>query len=173
MKSIKFLLIVITFLFALSISTLAQNIVFASLDGNKIDVEAQKGKVVVMAIGASWLPLSNDQADTINKLAKHYDGRDDVIFYFIATDSASNKSKNFASKDDIKKFAKRNKMKVTVLRDSDGKKSVKKYKLDQLPAFIILNKKGKPSGDPIGGIDPLSEVDTADIISKRVDKLLK
>ena len=55
-----------------------QNIVFTSLDGSKIDVEAQKDKVVVMAIGASWLPLSNDQAETINKLAKRYEGEDIV-----------------------------------------------------------------------------------------------
>ena len=60
---------------------------FTSLDGDRIDVEAQKGKVVVMAIGASWLPLSEDQAGTVNKLARKYAGRDDVVFYFIATDS--------------------------------------------------------------------------------------
>lgn len=150
----------------------AQNIVFTSLGGDKIDVEAQKDKVVVMAIGASWLPLSNDQAETVNKLAKKYAGNDEVIFYFIATDSTSSKSKNYASNDDIQKFAKRNKLNITILRDADGEKSVKKYKLDQLPAFIILDKTGKPDGDPITGIDPFAEVDTADIISKRVDKLL-
>ncbi len=171
MKNVKLLSFALSLLLAMSIGASAQNIVFTSLSGDKIDVEAQKDKVVVMAIGASWLPLSNDQADTINKLAKRYDG-DDVIFYFIATDSASEKSKNYASNDDIRKFVKRNKLNVTILRDNDGKNSVKKYKLDQLPAFIILDKKGKIDGEPITGIDPLEEVDTADILSKRIDKLL-
>ena len=171
MKNLKFLSFALSIMLFTAAFTSAQNIVFTSLEGNKIDVEAQKGKVVVMAIGASWLPLSNDQAETINKLAKRYDGKD-VIFYFIATDSSSSKSKNYASNDDIRKFVKRNKLNVTILRDNDGKASIQKYKLDQLPAFILLDKKGKPDGDPISGIDPLDEIDTSEILSKRIDKLL-
>ncbi len=171
MKTIKILSFVLSLIFAMSVTTAAQDIIFASLEGDKIDVEAQKGKVVVLAIGASWLPLSNHQADTINKLAKRYEGQD-VVLYFIATDSASEKSKNYASNDDIRKFVKRNKLNVTILRDSDGKASVQKYKLDQLPAFILLDKTGKPDGDAISGIDPLDEIDTAEILSKRIDKLL-
>ena len=124
----------------MALSASAQKIVFTSLDGDLIDVEAQADKVVVMAIGASWLPLSNDQADTVNKLALRYAGRDDIVFYFITTDSESAKSKNFASNDDIRKFVERNKLNVTILRDNEGKKSIKKYQLDQLPAFIILDK---------------------------------
>ncbi|MCB1023139.1 MAG: TlpA family protein disulfide reductase [Acidobacteria bacterium] len=171
MKTFKVLSFALFLIFAVTLAASAQSIVFASLDGDKIDVEAQKGKVVVMAIGASWLPLSNDQADTINKLAKRYSGKE-VAFYFIATDSASEKSKNYASDDDIRKFVKRNKLNVTILRDSEGKTSVQKYKLDQLPAFIILDKTGKPDGDAISGIDPLDEIDTAEILSRRIDKLL-
>ncbi len=172
MKNIKFLTVLLSIVFAMSFSVSAQNIVFTSLGGDKIDVEAQKDKVVVMAIGASWLPLSNDQADTVNKLAKRYAGRDDVAFFFIATDSAKLRSKNYASDDDIQKFAKRNKLNITILRDEDGKQTVRKYKLDQLPAFIILDKTGKPDGEAITGSDPFAEVDTADLIAARVDKLL-
>ncbi|NNE66690.1 MAG: TlpA family protein disulfide reductase [Pyrinomonadaceae bacterium] len=172
MKPAKFALLTLSLLIAMSLSVSAQKIVFASLEGDLIDVEAQADKVVVMAIGASWLPLSNDQADTVNKLAKKYQGRDDVVFYFIATDSDSRKSKNYASNDDIQKFVERNKLNVTILRDNDGKTATERYKLEQLPAFIILDKQGKPDGDPITGIDPFAEVDTADIVAKRVDKLL-
>jgi len=156
--------------FALTIS--AQNIVFTSLDGDRIDVEAQRNKVVVMAIGASWLPLSNDQASTINKLTRKYAGRNDVVFYFIATDSESAKSKNFASDEDLRKFSRRNKLSISILRDSDGEKSVKRYNIDQLPAFIILDKQGRPAGEPISGIDPLSEIDTSQIIAQRIDRLI-
>ena len=110
--------------------------------GEKIDLEAQKGKVVVLAIGAQWLPLSNLQAEYINKLAKKYANRD-VVFYFISADSTSEKSKNYASDEDIRKFADDNKLSVTVLRDSDGATSLKKFKIDQLPSFVILDKTGK------------------------------
>ena len=106
MKNIKLLVAALSLTFLISLNVSAQNIVFTSLNGDKIDVEAQKDKVVVLAIGASWLPLSNDQANTINKLAKKYAGRNDIIFYFIATDSTSKKSKNYASDDNIRKFVK-------------------------------------------------------------------
>ncbi len=172
MKTIKLFTALLSLLFVMTLSASAQKIVFTSLDGNAIDVEAQKNKVVVMAIGASWLPLSNDQAAAINKLSKKYVGRDDVVIFFIATDSASSKSKNFASNDDIQKFAKRNKLNITILRDDEGIQTVKKYKLDQLPAFIILDKNGNPDGNPISGVDPFAEIDVADILSKRIDKLL-
>ncbi len=172
MKTTKLAIFALSLVFAMSLSVSAQRIVFTSLDGETIDVEAQQDKVVVMAIGASWLPLSNDQADIVNKLAKKYTGRDDVVFYFIATDSETAKSKNYASNDDIKKFVTRNKLNVTILRDNDGKASIDKFKLDQLPAFIILDKQGKPSGTPITGIDPFAEIDTADLVARRIDKLL-
>ncbi|QQS41102.1 MAG: TlpA family protein disulfide reductase [Acidobacteriota bacterium] len=150
----------------------AQNIIFTSLDGDRIDVEAHKGKVVVMAIGASWLPISDDQAATINKLAKKYSGRDDVIFYFIATDSASSKDKSFASDDDLLKFKARTKLAVSVLRDAGGQRSVERYNIDQLPAFIVLDKQGRPSGDPISGSDPFGKTDISQLVSKRVDSVL-
>lgn len=149
-----------------------QNMVFTSIDGNRIDVGAQKGKVVVMAIGASWLPISDDQAETINKLAKKYSGRDDVIFYFIATDSSSPKDKSFASNADLKKFGSRNKLAVSILRDASGARSVERFNIDQLPAFIILDKQGRPSGDPISGSDPFGKTDTSALIARRVDRLL-
>ena len=172
MKDIRLLAVMLIFTFAATFSVSAQDVVFTSLSGNKIDVETQKGKVVVMGIGASWLPLSDDQSDTINKLVRKYVGRKDIVFYFIATDSSLKKSKNYASDDDIRKFAKRNRLKVTILRDNEGKTSIQRYKLNQLPAFIILDKMGKPDGESISGIDPLSEVDTVEILSKRINKLL-
>ncbi|MDH3528181.1 MAG: TlpA family protein disulfide reductase [Acidobacteriota bacterium] len=172
MKTARLMLVSICLLFAMTLSVSAQKIVFTSLEGDLIDVEAQADKVVVMAIGASWLPLSNDQADTVNKLATKYAGRDDIVFYFITTDSESAKSKNYASNDDIRKFVDRNRLNVTILRDNEGQNSISKYQLEELPAFIILDKQGKPDGQPITGIDPFSEVDTAEIVSKRIDRLL-
>jgi len=170
-KSFKSLLLGLMLLIGAN-AVSGQNITFTSLDGDRIDVEAQKGKVVVMAIGASWLPLSEDQAGTVNKLARKYSGRDDVVFYFIATDSASAKARNYASDDDLKRFRTRNKLNISILRDSEGQKSVRKYNIDQLPAFIVLDKSGKPAGEPISGFDPLGKVDVSELISKRVDGLL-
>ncbi len=169
MKNIKSILAVFGLLVAFSFAAKAQNVTFTSLDGAKVDLASQKGKVVVLAIGASWLPLSKDQAVAINKLSKKYAGKD-VAFYFIATDSTAAKSKNYASDDAIRKFGQTNKMTISILRDSDGVISKKQYKIDQMPAFIILDKEGNLSGTPFGGIDP--DTDISGVLSQKIDEVL-
>lgn len=169
MKHIKSIIAVFSLVVAFAFTALAQNVVFTSIEGEKIDIQSNKGKVVVMAVGATWLPLSKNQADAINKLAKKYAGRD-VVFYFIATDSASTKSKNFASDEVLRKFASSNKLGVTVLRDADGSVSVKSFNIDQLPAFIILDKDGKLATEPFVGVDPASDISVP--ISQAIDKIL-
>ena len=125
--------------------------------------------VVVLAVGASWLPLSAKQADYTNALAKKYAGKN-VVFYFIATDSTNSRSKNFASDDSLRKFAFDNKLTVPVLRDADGVATLKKYSIDQVPSFVILDKAGVRSGEPFGGIDPKYDITIP--ISKVIDRLL-
>src|SRR5687767_9479550 len=73
-----------------------------SLDGTRVNLEGQTGKVVILAIGASWLPLSGKQAEFTNALAKKY-ARKDVVVYFIATDSSNSKSKNYASTEMLRR----------------------------------------------------------------------
>jgi len=167
MKNIKSLLTVLSFIFIFSFAVSAQNL--TALDGEKVDVQNQKGKIVVLAIGASWLPLSKDQVVFTNKIAKNFAGRD-VVVYFVATDSSAAKSKNYASDDEISSFAARNKLTVPVLRDSDGSQTLKKYGVDQIPSFVILGKDGKPATEAFSGIDPKSDISVP--ISQAIEKLL-
>jgi thiol-disulfide isomerase/thioredoxin len=169
MKSIKSLLLIFSFVFALSIAVSAQNL--TALDGGRVDVQNQKDKVVVLAVGASWLPLSTQQAAITNKLAKKYAGRD-VVIYFVATDSTSAKSKNFASDEDLNSFAARNKLTVSVLRDSDGGQTLKKYGIDQLPSFVILGKDGKPAAEAFGGVGTDPKNDISVHIAQAIDRIL-
>ena len=171
MKNIKSILTILSFVFTFSIAISAQAVTLTSLDGEKVNVQGQKGKVVVLAIGASWLPLSNQQAVTINKLAKKYAGRD-VVFYFVTTDSASVKSKNYADDDTIRKFATTNKLNVPILRDSDGAITLKKFGIDQLPSFVILGKDGKPATESYVGIDVDPKTDIISAISREIDEIL-
>lgn len=140
-----------------------------SLNGGSVDVQAQKGKVVILAVGASWLPLSGKQADFTTALAKKYAGKN-VAIYFVATDSTNPKSKNYASDDQIRQWASTNRLTVQILRDSDGTNVMRKFAVDQLPAFIVLEKNGSQSGAAFGGIDPNYDI-TVDI-SRKVDSLL-
>ena len=171
MKNIKSFLTILSFVFAFTIAASAQAVTLTSLDGERVNVQGQKGKVVVLAIGASWLPLSNQQAVAINKLAKKYAGRD-VVFYFVATDSTSVKSKNYADDDAIRKFAATNKLNVPILRDSDGAITLKKYGIDQLPSFVILGKDGKPATESYVGIDTDRKIDITTSISREIDEIL-
>ena len=168
MRSIKSFISIFG-LIVISAVTLSAQSALPSLDGGQIDLQGQRGKVVILAIGASWLPLSAKQAEYTNVLAKRYTGKN-VVVYFVATDSTTPKSKNFASNADIEKFVAGHKLTARVLRDSDGTVTLKTFNVDQLPSFVILNKEGNMSGSPFGGIDPKFDITIP--ISKAVDKLL-
>ena len=140
-----------------------------SLDGQSVNVQGQRDKVVILSVGARWVPLSAKQADFTNQLAKKYAGRD-LVIYFVSTDSATAGSKNFASDDDLRKFAATNKLSVAVLRDPDGATILNRFGIDQIPSFVILNKSGALVGEPMGGIDPKSDITVP--IGRVVDRLL-
>lgn len=138
-----------------------------SVDGQTITSDSLRGEVVVLAFGASWLPLSKAQLQGIRKLADEYSDRG-VVVYWVSTESADPKSKNFASDENLKAFAQKYGLKVTVLRDFDGAVS-KKFGIDQLPSIVIIDKQGNAS-EPIGGLDPNGNL--ANQLASRLDKVL-
>ncbi len=139
-----------------------------SVDGQTITSDSLRGEVVVLAFGASWLPLSKTQLQGIRKLADEYSNRG-VVVYWVSTESDDPKSKNHASDAQLRAFAEKYGLKVTVLRDPDGTVS-KKFGVDQLPSIVILDKNGDPVGDPIGGLDPNGNL--AGQLASRLDKVL-
>lgn len=139
-----------------------------STDGQTVTAESLRGEVVVMAFGASWLPLSRTQLQGIRKLADEYSARG-VVVYFVSTESQDSKSKNYASDQQLRGFAQKFGLKVTVLRDPDGQIS-KKLGIDQLPSIIILDKQGNIDGEPIRGLDPQGNL--AGQLASRLDKIL-
>ena len=142
-------------LVAFAVSAVAQEPVLfelRSVDGSTVTSQSLRGEVVVLAFGASWLPLSRTQLQGVRKLADEYADRG-VVVYWVSTESEDPKSKNYASDTQLKAFAQKYGLKVTVLRDPDGTTS-KKFGVDQLPSIVILDKSGNAVGDPIGGLDP-------------------
>lgn len=139
-----------------------------SVDGQTITSDSLRGEVVVLAFGASWLPLSKTQLQGVRKLADEYSDRG-VVVYWVSTESEDPKSKNYASDDQLRAFAQKYGLKVTVLRDPDGAVS-KKFGIDQLPSIVILDKNGNSIGEPIGGLDPNGNL--AGQLASRLDKLL-
>jgi thiol-disulfide isomerase/thioredoxin len=172
MTTVKGFIGILALTLVLGIGAFSQT-VLTSLGGGSVNLDAQHGKVVVLAVGASWLPLSARQVDITNTLAKKYQGKD-IVFYFVATDS-TRPGKNFASDEDIRKFASTNKIAIaSVLRDSDGATTFHKYSIDQVPSFVVIGKDGKLVGEPFGGLDsaPNSKYDITVPISRAIDKAL-
>ena len=139
-----------------------------SIDGQTVSADSLRGEVVVLAFGASWLPLSKTQLQGVRKLADEYSNRN-VVVYWVSTESDDSKSKNFASDQQLKSFSQKYGLNVTVLRDPNGVVS-KKFGVDQLPSIVILDKEGNIAGTPIGGLDPLGNL--AAQLAPRLDKLL-
>ncbi len=141
-----------------------------SVDGGSITSDMLRGDVVVLAFGASWLPLSRSQVEGVQRLADEYRDRD-LRVYWVSTDSESQKSKNFATDDQLRSFARKNGLKIGVLRDPDGvlfkRMGVER---NQLPALVIFDKDGQISGNPIGGLAP--EGNLVQQLSARLNKLL-
>src|ERR687898_1163875 len=102
-----------------------------SVNGNTVTSDSLRGEVVVLAFGASWLPLSKTQLQGVRKLADEYSQRG-VVVYWVSTESEDPKSKNFASDDQLRAFDTKYGLKVTVLRDPEGAIS-KGMGVDQLP----------------------------------------
>jgi len=139
-----------------------------STEGQTITSDSLRGEVVVLAFGASWLPLSKTQLTGVRKLADEYSDRG-VVVYWVSTESEDPKSKNFATDEQLRAFAQKYGLKVTVLRDPDGVTS-EKFGIDQLPSIVIIDKQGNTFGAPIGGLDPNGNL--AGQLAKSLDKVL-
>ena len=136
-----------------------------SVDGAAVTAESLRGEVVVLAFGASWLPLTRNQMEGLKKLADQYASRG-VAVYWVSTESDSAKSKNYVADDELRELGR--KYKITVLRDPDGAIS-RRLGVDQLPSTVILNKQGQVA-TALGGLDP--NADMAKQLAERLDKML-
>jgi peroxiredoxin len=154
---------------AMSASVPAQNpsaeFSLRSVDGETVTSASLRGEVVVLAFGASWLPLTKNQMEAVKKLADQNAGRG-VAVYWVSTESESPKSKNYAADEQLRELGR--KYKVTVLRDPDGAVS-RKLGVDQLPSVVIIDKQGNVAAT-IGGMDP--QADLAKQLAERLSKIL-
>src|SRR3989441_11154335 len=85
-----------------------------AIDGEPVTSQSLRGEVAVLAFGASWLPLSRNQMESVKKLADQYASRG-VAVYWVSADSENPKSKNYVSDDRLRELAR--KYKVAILRD--------------------------------------------------------
>lgn len=144
----------------------AENFSLRSLDGATVTSASLRGKVVVLAFGASWLPRA--QAQNVQKLADKYAARGVEVFW-VSVDADSAKSKNYASDEQLRQFAAHNNLRVGVLRDPDAA-TLKRFGVDQIPAVVVLDRQGNAVGAPLAGYDPSSDLATQ--LGVQIDKSL-
>ena len=139
-----------------------------SIDGQTVTSQSLRGKVVVLAFGASWLPLSRTQLQGVKKLADQYGDRG-VVVYWVSTESDNSKAKDYASDEQLRAFGKKYGTGVAVLRDPDMVVA-KRFGAVELPSVVILDKQGNPSGEPIKGLDP--DGNQMGQLASQLDKIL-
>jgi peroxiredoxin len=139
-----------------------------SLDRQTVTSQSLRGKVVVLAFGASWLPLSRTQLQGVKKLADQYGGRG-VAIYWVSTEPDNSNAKNYASDEQLLAFAKKYGADVAVLRDPEMVVA-KKLGAVELPSVVILDKQGNPFGEPIKGLDP--DGNQMGQLASQLDKIL-
>ena len=138
-------------------------------DGGEITSEMVRGDVVVLAFGSSLLgPLSKQQVQGVQELADQF-GERNVRVYWVTTDSDKSQSKTFASDDQLRAFARKNGLKTAVLRDPEGA-LLKQTGADQIPAVVILDRRGSVSVPVVGGHDPKHTL--AESLTDRLNKML-
>jgi thiol-disulfide isomerase/thioredoxin len=92
----------------------AAGFAFRNLDGRRVAANDFRGKVVVLAFGASWLPLSRAQVQGVQQLANEFGGRGVEVFW-VSTDSEQAKSKNFASDEQLRSLRRKTILRINVL----------------------------------------------------------
>ena len=138
-------------------------------DGGEITSEMVRGDVVVLAFGSSLLgPLSKQQVQDVQELADEYGARD-VRVYWVTTDSDRPQAKTYATDDQLRAFASKAGLKAAVLRDPEGA-LCKKTGADQLPAVVILDRRGAVSVPVVGGHDPKRTL--VESLSDRLNRML-
>lgn len=138
-------------------------------DGGEITSEMLRGDVVVLAFGSSLLgPLSKQQVQGVQELAEQFGARN-VRVYWVTTDSDKPQARNYATDEQLRAFAGKAGLKAAILRDPEGA-LFKKTGADQLPAVVILDRRGAVSVPVVGGHDPKHSL--VDALSERLNKML-
>jgi peroxiredoxin len=140
-------------------------------DGGEITSEMVRGDVVVLAFGSSLLgPLSKQQVQGVQELAEQF-GERNVRVYWVTTDSDKAQSKTYASDDQLRAFARKNGLKTAVLRDPEGA-LLKQTGADQIPAVVILDRRGAVAVPVVGGQDPDPKHSLVESLSPRLNRML-
>src|SRR5215470_17814427 len=126
----------------------SQSASFHSVDGREVKLADQKGRVVVMSFGGTWVPLASKELPALQKIADRYSSRG-VQVYWVSINSSKPGARNYASDADLQAFAQKHNLKATVLRDPD-QAAYKAFGLDAVPTVVVLDRQGNVAHKQVG-----------------------
>jgi len=113
---------------------------FEGLNGEKVQLNALKGKIVLLNFWASWSGPCKEEMPSIEALYQHYKERD-FAFLTISID--------YEGPEPVRKFIEKHRYRFSVLLDPKGK-TLDLFEINKIPATLIIDKEGKMIGRVIG-----------------------
>ena len=160
---------IVTLAFSAAVVAQDQSVAFRSVDGGEVRLADSKGKVVVMSFGGTWVPLASKELPALQRIADRYSSRG-VQVYWVSINSAKPGARNYASDADLRAFAQKHNLRVTVLRDPD-QAAYKAFALDAVPTVVVFDQKGKLARKHVGfGTD---QGEAYGEIVREIEQLLK
>jgi peroxiredoxin len=128
--------------------TQSQSATFRSVEGREVRLADQKGKVVVMSFGGTWVPLASKELPALQKIADRFSSRG-VQVYWVSINSSKPGARNYASDADLQAFAQKHNLKIMALRDPD-QTAYKSFGLDAVPTVVIIDQQGNLAHKHVG-----------------------
>lgn len=149
---------------SMTMNVAAQELTFASPDGQTVSLSSLRGKVVVLLFGGAQDPQCRDEFKALQSLVERYQGKAVSVFWVSVNTPAE------MSNDKLKSPC-GSTFSVSVLRDQ-GQAGFRKFGGKQLPTIVVLNQQGQLHGQARGGFNPNSDFvnDLASIIDSLLNR---
>lgn len=144
------------------------NFSLQKLGGGTLESSQLSGRVVLLAIGAKNSPLDRYLLPQLGAVASKMEGKPvDVIW--VSTDGTKAGARGSATDDELRAFAAKYRFVGTILRDPDHTLD-RHLGISELPAILLLDRKGQLSAPPRLGLDP--EIDLTRELTAKIERLL-
>ena len=145
----------------------APNVTLRGVDGSTFTIAENKGRVIVLSFGATWVPMTSKELPALQKLANAHPK---ATFYWVSTNAAKAGAQNAATDAELQAFAAKYGLKISILRDAE-KAAYRAYGLTSLPSLVVLDATGKVELKH-EGFDP-DQADPFGDVGQAISKLTK
>jgi cytochrome c biogenesis protein CcmG, thiol:disulfide interchange protein DsbE len=156
-------------LLAASVAAQAPQASLRTLSGSTFNPAAQKGKVIVLSFGATYVPLAAKELPALQKLADRYAGRG-ADFYWVSINAAKAGARNAMTDAELQAFAQKGGLRIGILRDAE-QSAYRAFGAEGLPTLVVIGRDGQVALKR-AGFDPDQPEPYSDVI-RTLDQLLK